>query len=135
VALKDGTPEDYHAAAIRHYRDATSLRDVGRFDNAGHLIGFSAECAIKYRIDALGLGAPSPAQHLPEILAAARKRLGERSSYASMFNLLKGTIFADWAVDHRYSTTGKVTEEQVLAWFLITQRLMAAANIRMRSAQ
>lgn len=111
------------------------LRDAGRLDNAGHLIGFSAECAIKYRIDSLGLEGRSPAQHLPEILVAARKRLGERSNYTSMYNLLKGGIFTDWAVDHRYSVTGKITAEQVAAWFLITQRLLAAANIRVRSAK
>ncbi|MND58988.1 hypothetical protein D3C80_501630 [compost metagenome] len=107
--------------------------EAGRLDNAGHLIGFSAECAIKYRIDSLGSGVSSPAQHLPEILAAARKRLGGRANYASMFNLLKGDAFADWAVDHRYSVTGKVTQVQFDAWFTVTKRLLAAANVRVRS--
>lgn len=134
MPLKDGSPEDYQAAAIRHYQDASALRDAGRLDNAGHLIGFSAECAIKYRIDSLGSGDRAPSQHLPDILVAARKRLGERTNYTSMFNLLKSGIFADWAVDHRYAPTGKATSEQVAAWFLVTQRLLAAANIRVRSA-
>ena len=134
MSLKDGSPEDYQAAAIRHYQDASVLRDAGRLDNAGHLIGFSAECAIKYRIDTLRSSDRSPAQHLPEMLVAARKRLGERSSYASMFNLLKNDIFADWAVDHRYSPTGKATSQQIAAWFQIARRLLAAANIRVRSA-
>jgi hypothetical protein len=106
---------------------------VGRLDNAGHLIGFSAECAIKYRIESLGSGNQSPAQHLPDILVAARKRLGERSNFVSMYNLLKSNIFADWAVDHRYSPTGKTTSEQFDAWLSITGRLLAAANIRKRS--
>ena len=134
MPLKDGSSEDYQAAAVRHYQDASTLRDAGRLDNAGHLIGFSAECAIKYRIDSLGLRERSPAQHLPDILVAARRRLGERSNYTSMFSLLKNGIFADWAIDHRYSPTGKATSEQVAAWFLITRRLLAAANIRVRSA-
>lgn len=135
MPLKDGSREDYQAAALRHYNDATALRESGRLDNAGHLIGFAAECAIKFKIDSLGWGDRSPAQHLPDILVAARKRLVQRSSYASMFNLLKGDIFSDWAVDHRYSVTGKATPEQVVAWFTITQRLMAAANIRVRSKE
>ncbi|GGC63712.1 hypothetical protein GCM10011504_47400 [Siccirubricoccus deserti] len=134
MPLKDGTPEDYQAAALRHYQDASALRDAGRLDNAGHLIGFSAECAIKYRIESLGSGDRSPAQHLPDILVAARKRLGERSNFTSMYNLLKSDIFADWAVDHRYSSTGKTTSEQFEAWVHITRRLLAAANIRARSA-
>ncbi|WP_394438942.1 hypothetical protein ACGGKE_14565 [Sphingobium naphthae] len=103
-------------------------------DNAGHLIGFSAECAIKHRINSLGSGESSPAQHLPDILVAARERLGGRANYSSMFSLLKGGIFADWAVDHRYSATGKVSQEQIAVWFCITKRLLAAANIRVRSA-
>jgi len=133
MPLKDGTTEDYQAAAIRHFQDASALMKAGRLDNAGHLIGFSAECAIKYRIDSLGAGVSSPTQHLPEILVAARKRLGGRANYVSMFNLLKGDTFADWAVDHRYSVTGKVTQVQFDTWFDVTKRLLAAANVRIRS--
>lgn len=133
MALKDGSPEDYQAAAIRHFQDATTLRSTGQLDNAGHLIGFSAECAIKHRIEALGSADGSPALHLPQILDAARRRLGERANFTSMFNLLKGDIFVGWAVDHRYSETGKVTSDQIEAWFGVTQRLLAAANIRLRS--
>ncbi len=133
MPLKDGSPEDFQAAAVRHFQDASVLRDAGRLDNAGHLIGFSAECAIKYRISSLGSGASSPAQHLPDILIAARKRLGERVSYTSMFSLLKSDIFADRAVDHRYSTTGKITQVQFDGWLNVTKRLLAAANIRVRN--
>lgn len=135
MALKDGTPEDYQAAAIRHFRDALTLRDAGNLDNAGHLIGFSAECAIKHRIESLGSGERSPSLHLPEILVAARKRLGGRVSYTAMFNLLKNDIFADWSVDHRYSVSGKVTTAQIATWFSVTGRLLAAANIRHRSEE
>jgi hypothetical protein len=46
---------DYESAAVRHIRDATALQAIGRFDNAGHLVGFAAESAIKLRIQ------PSPA--------------------------------------------------------------------------
>jgi hypothetical protein len=51
-----------------------------------------------------------------------------------MYDLLKHDIFADWAVDHRYSPTGKVTSGQVADWFRIAQRLLAAANIRIRNS-
>lgn len=60
MALKDGSPEDFRAAAVRHYEDARALKYAGRLDNAGHLIGFAAECAIKHGIEALGNGATSP---------------------------------------------------------------------------
>lgn len=134
MALKDGSPEDYQEAAVRHYQDANSLRATGRLDNAGHLIGFAAECAIKHKIGTLGTGESSPPQHLPTILPAARKKLGERVGYSAMFDLLKGDAFSDWAVDHRYSQTGKITDEQLASWITLTQRLFAAANIRVRAA-
>lgn len=132
VALKDGSPEDYGGAAARHFMDASSLREAGRLDNAGHLIGFAAECAIKTRISDLGDGGENPALHLPAILPAARKRLGQRANFATMFSLLKTDIFSDWHVDFRYSPDGKVTPELYTAWESVTKRLLAAAGIRTR---
>jgi hypothetical protein len=38
---------DYENSALRHYTDAEHLANSGRYDNAGHLIGFAAECALK----------------------------------------------------------------------------------------
>lgn len=134
MALKDGSPEDYHDSAIRHLADAKALKAEARLDNAGHLVGFAAECAIKFRIEALSGGEESPQQHLPFILAAARKRLGGRVGYASMYSIIKADIFTDWSVDHRYSANGKVTVNQLDGWISIAHRLFAAANIRMRQA-
>ena len=130
--LKDGTPEDYEGAAIRHYQDAEALRQTHRFDNAGHLIGFAAECAIKHGIGALGAGERSPDLHLPHLLPAARKRLGERAGYRSMFDLVKPEIFKEWNIDWRYANTGKTTQDNIADWFGTTRRLLAAANIKVR---
>lgn len=132
MALKDGTPEDYGSAARRHYQDAETLNAAGRFDNAGHLIGFAAECAIKHKIYSLGTGDTCPDLHLPHLLPAARKRLGERAGFSGMYNILKSDVFTDWAVDFRYSPDGKIKSENVTAWFAVTRRLLAAANVRVR---
>jgi hypothetical protein len=126
--------EKYEQAAVRHWEDAERLREAGRLDNAGHLIGFAAECAIKHRIGSLSGDTASPAQHLPQILPAARKRLGSRVNFTTMFNLLKEDIFSDWSVSDRYSETGKVTQGQFQAWQAVTRRLLAAANIRVRKS-
>jgi len=67
--------EDYKSAAIRHYADAKTLREAGQLDNAGHLIGFAAECAIKLKITVKFTGEDSPHGHLPGFLIAARKQL------------------------------------------------------------
>lgn len=132
MPLRDGTPEDYQAAAVRHYQDARRLDKDARYDNAGHLIGFAAECAIKYSIYSLPSGQSCPEQHLPHLLPAARKRLGGRVGYAAMYNLLKPEIFADWAVDFRYSPDGKITADSLKEWFSLTKRLFGAANIKVR---
>lgn len=132
MPLKDGTPEDYVGAAIRHFRDAELLKISGRLDNAGHLVGFAAECAIKHKIESLGTGGRSPDLHLPHILPAARNRLGGRVGYSGMYDIVKSDIFREWAVDHRYAGTGKVTEKQISEWMDLTKRLFAAAHIRVK---
>lgn len=132
MALKDGTPEDYKAAAIRHYQDSITLREAGQFDNSGHLIGFAAECAIKFKIGVVGQDVTN--QHLPELIAPARKRLGTRVQFSVMYNVLKGDILSGWAIDHRYSASGKISEEALQTWHQQTGRLFAAAGIKARAA-
>jgi len=39
--------ESYDEAAVRHWEDATLLREGRRFPNADQLAGLAAECAIK----------------------------------------------------------------------------------------
>lgn len=124
--------QDYASAATRHFADASSLRELGRYDNAGHLVGFAAECAIKHRIASLRPGANSPQGHFPEILIAARKHLGARSQYTEMFDIVKGDIFRGWSVNSRYDATGETDPVDLAGWFTVTKRLFATANLRMR---
>jgi hypothetical protein len=130
MPLKDGSQEDYLGAAIRHFDDAHRLEAFQRLDNAGHLIGFAAECAIKHKILISSPSADSPGEHFPKLLPAARKRLGSRVNFSGMYNILKDDIFSDWAIDSRYSVTGKVSQDMFSNWSKITQRLFAAAGIR-----
>jgi hypothetical protein len=106
------------------------LRESGRADNAGHLIGFAAECAIKYRITSLRPGQNSPYGHFPELLVAARKHLGPRSSYTSMYEILKADIFRGWDVNRRYLETGHTELAELTEWFDVTKRLFATARLK-----
>jgi hypothetical protein len=124
--------QDYASAAVRHFEDAETLRESGRVDNAGHLIGFAAECAIKHRISSLRPGANSPQGHFPELLIAARKHLGPRSRYTGMYNIVKGDIFRGWTVNRRYDETGHTNPEDLVEWFAAARRLLAAASVRTR---
>lgn len=63
--------ENYREAAIRHLNDSEKLLESNSVDNAGHLIGFAAECAIKYKIELNNND--NPKMHFPYILAAAKK--------------------------------------------------------------
>jgi hypothetical protein len=108
------------------------LRLSGRIDNAGHLVGFAAECAIKYKILNLRPKNDSPHGHFPELLIVARKHLGARSNFSNMYDVLKGSAFAGWHVNRRYWETGNTTEAELESWFTITKRLFATARLRGR---
>lgn len=124
--------QNYESAAARHFEDATTLQASGRIDNAGHLIGFAAECAIKHRISSLKPGVNSPQGHFPEILIAARKSLGSRSGYTAMFDVLRADIFRGWNVSRRYDDTGHTDPTDLAKWFETTRRLFATAGLKVR---
>ncbi|NMM26581.1 MAG: hypothetical protein HHJ12_04635 [Glaciimonas sp.] len=121
--------EQYKDAAIRHYRDAVVLLDADKLDNAGHLVGFSAECAIKHAIASLRLTAGSPKGHFPEFLGIARKHLDKRSS---MYDLLQQDLLSGWRVDRRYHATGETSSAELDTWFQNTKRLLGSAGIKER---
>lgn len=125
--------EAYESAAQRHFADAEQLASAGRFDNAGHLVGFAAECAIKHHFGLTSL-TDSPKKHLPAIAAIVRKRFSSRDpKQAAMAGLLAGfgdAFFADWDVNHRYNETGFVTSTQYGRWREQARRTMGAAGFR-----
>ncbi|ADL55527.1 hypothetical protein [Gallionella capsiferriformans] len=124
--------EKYDSAAIRHFEDAQLLMAAGKIDNAGHLVGFAAECAIKHQILSLKPGQPNPHGHLPEFLIVARKHLGSRANYNGMFNILKADAFSGWHVNRRYYQTGNTTLTELDAWFDVAKRLFATAGLKVR---
>ncbi|HEV2678713.1 MAG TPA: hypothetical protein VGV37_29565 [Aliidongia sp.] len=127
-------PEAYEEAAKRHYTDAKILAAGQRFDNAGHLIGFATECALKH---ALGLHEPqkeNPKLHLPQIVSVMLKRLSSRNPKAATLRtlLLQGqaTFFHDYDVSDRYSPNGTVTSAMYEQWESLAKRTFGAAGIR-----
>jgi len=124
--------ENYESAALRHFDDATTLRTAGRVDNAGHLIGFAAECAIKHRIVSRNPAINAPHLHFPELLSIAKKQLGPRSRYTSMYDVLKPGVLTDWYVNRRYDETGSTSEADLRRWFIDTTKLFKAAEIKVK---
>lgn len=121
--------EDYESSAIRHLADATQLKSLGKIDNAGHLIGFAAECAIKHHLSTIHPKQKSPHGHFPDFLITARKHLNQRSS---MFEYIRQNIMANWDVEHRYFVTGTTSEANLSMWIKQTRRVFATANIKER---
>jgi hypothetical protein len=124
--------EDYLDAALRHYKDAETLRSLGDLDNAGHLIGFAAECAIKYRISTI-ITANNPRVHFPDIAQAAKKHFGHRGGYHPLFDVLKRDLMVGWAIDRRYFSTGNTTAVELDSWFQDTKRIFASVSIKRRA--
>lgn len=124
--------EDYRSAALRHLTDASSLRASGSRDNAGHLVGFAAECAIKLKISTLPTGGAAVHGHLPSFLVIARKHLGQRANYSGMYEIVKADVFRTWDVSRRYGATGNTTDAELDEWFGVTRRLFAQAQIKER---
>jgi hypothetical protein len=124
--------DDYRSAAVRHFEDAKYLFDSNKIDNAGHLIGFAAECAIKYKITTLTPSQGTPHGHFPEIINIAKKHLHGRNPALSMHQLLIQGGFTGWNVNRRYHRTGITTEQELATWFQFTKRLLGTANIKVR---
>jgi hypothetical protein len=126
--------EKYDSAALRHYEDAELLRANGCLDNAGHLIGFAAECAIKHGISTFNPNTNSPHGHLPEFLTIALKHLNGRgrNSKALVLDVERSAVFSGWDVGHRYCETGTILTAELDAWFKAASRLIGWAGIKVR---
>jgi hypothetical protein len=121
--------EKYDDASARHYKDAVLLKAAGSLDNAGHLIGFAAECAIKHHIYSLR-GDQAIYVHLPQLRDIAIKHLSGRSRKVyGMLNLLKNNDFLEWNIAGRYYQSGITSEEQLNSWIKSAERLMGVAGI------
>lgn len=122
----------YADAAERHFKDALALKSQGRLDNAGHLIGFSAECAIKSAIILSATGV-APFVHLPGLLTIARKRLKSRTANHRLLFMLNTNAFNNWDVARRYHPSGDTTSVELDSWVGATRQLLASAGIKSKS--
>jgi hypothetical protein len=123
-------PESYDKAAVRHFEDAEKLAECDRFDGAGHLIGFAAECAIKHSVEMLRPLNQAPHVHFPVLVEKAKKLLHGRRKHA-VFTLLEARTFMDgWEINQRYFDSGTVTRIRYQAWRVDAARALGAAGLR-----
>ena len=122
--------ENYSEAATRHFQDSELLAKDSRWANASHLVGFAAECAVKYRLENLRPAAEVPHVHFPSLLAVARKHLKGRRD-ATLHTVLKMSALMDgWSVNDRYAPNAAVGKRQYDVWRGHAARLMSAAGLK-----
>lgn len=126
--------ENYDSAATRHFEDAQRLAAEDCWDNAGHLIGFAAECALKHAFEIEEPEDNSPRVHLPDLAGALRRKMkGRTAVQVALWPMLtqnRSGYFSDWSVSGRYHETGSVTKEQYEKWLKLATRTLGAAGIR-----
>lgn len=130
---------DYPAAARRHKADSDSLYKQGRLDNADHLYGFAAECALlgslcilkragvyqSLSLDAKGYVDDEDLRrngHIKEVWNHMIGRVARlsRRDIANLFtrfrqhrDSMSPYPFRDWRVNNRYRGDGHVSRERV----------------------
>ena len=127
----DNLMESYEHAARRHFADAEDLADRERLDNAGHLIGLAAECAVKHAVRRV---TPNPRPiHFPKLTAEIRKYGGRDTVLHKVRRALTphahGSVFDDWSIKMRYGADGHVLDAQYRKWKMAAGRIMSAASI------
>lgn len=105
-------------AAIRHYQDGAALKDRKRFDNAGYHFGFAAECAVKRKLQTLGVSGGEAVQwaHFPEMRQLALQTLSGRSAAQLRVMLEHDNFMQGWSVKMRYSCNESIDEKTVDRW-------------------
>ncbi len=115
-------PVDYRDAAARHFEDANHLHSMGRWANADHLFGLSAECALKAVMLALGMRMNPKKPDKPEARYAVHidKLWMQFPAFASGRQAAKyaalmepqSNPFQSWDVNQRYHHRSEITRER-----------------------
>lgn len=101
-------PADFLQAARRHLADADALEGMARHQNADHLYGFAAECALKAVLAGVGV-IPDAAkvqwpykQHINKLWGEYCSALESRQQERYLQRLPAANPFAKWRADDRY---------------------------------
>jgi hypothetical protein len=101
-------PVDFYQSSRRHFADAETLERGDRHQNADHLYGLSAECALKAILTGLKL-IPNPAavqkpfkEHIDKLWAEYESALQGIRGGRYVQRLAKQNPFAGWRVHDRY---------------------------------
>ena len=100
--------EDFLAAHRRHWDDAGFLFANGRWPNADHLYGVSAECGLKTIIESFGIPITRDSvyrSHVNELWPEFRTLVQNRNE---MQYVMTDDPFSDWSISDRYTDGGHI---------------------------
>jgi hypothetical protein len=141
----------YTHAARRLMADAVALWAGGARENAAHLAGLSAECALKSVLVGLRLvpvgtdgqipRAAKPRTHIDKLFGQFQTMLQghQGAAYAARLPVPVPQPFHDWMVDHRYVADGQFSPDALERWMwaaiVISKILNEAERKTPREAQ
>jgi hypothetical protein len=121
-------------AARRHRSDAARLAADRRFQNAGHLLGFAAECLSKEILEQAGISLDKPSglrEHFPKL--SDRIRMNGRTRAMTLLApiVLQPDFLIGWTAESRYEADILQTDAETRfnIWRADVDSLFAAAGI------
>lgn len=121
--------DDYKQSAIRHFESAEILHNLQKYDTSAHLLGLAAECAIKDKCKITRADLTGIHGHLPDLFRIALRKIDHNHDRA-LHTLLKRNFFANWSINDRYSSDGKVTQDMLNNWFAETKQIFRHTGIK-----
>ena len=124
--------DHFREAAGRHRHDARYLATEKRYQNAGHLLGFAAECLTKGILESVGIKIDKHSgfrAHFPEL--AVKVRLNGRTRVMSLLTpILNDRFLRDWRANCRYEGDLSVDDAKARygAWHADVDSLFKAAK-------
>ena len=116
-------PADYRDAHERHWDDAECLFDVGRWPNADHLYGLSAECGLKAAMESLRLEVDPQGRlerrhwmHVNDLWTRFRTFAQGTAGRWFLNALPNGDPFSNWSIQNRYAHRRHFAEGDVAAY-------------------
>jgi hypothetical protein len=126
--------DSFPDAARRHRSDAKHLATNQRFQNAGHLIGFAAECLVKEILEGAGIKIDKPSGfkvHFPELQKQVRLQGRTRAMVLLAPIVSRSTFLGGWAAECRYENDILPSDGEVRfnSWVADVESLFKAAGI------
>lgn len=108
--------DDYASAAHRHMTDAQLLYNIGRLDNAVHLAGFAAECAVKSSLEAAmsGWAGKTGSHRIDQMAGRDARWLAAVSPESDLFHAVASVqrgVLSHKHPDRRYWASGWPEDE------------------------